>query len=95
MRRGTGGPAARSRWTKQGKLMIYNLDEKSTLYDDVTVAATGALRDMIALALTWDEERFDTARIETPTQEVYSPDMIEEIAYKEDIMTAADDGHPS
>lgn len=75
--------------------MIYNLDERATLYDDTKDAASGTLRDMIALALTWDEKRFQTVRIETATQEVYSPDMIEEVATKEDILRAADEGHPS
>ena len=75
--------------------MIYNLEEKATLYDDVTEASTGTLRDMIALALTWGEDRFDAARIETLTQEVYSPDMIEQIADEAGIGGLADEGHPS
>ena len=75
--------------------MIYNLDEQATLYDDVTEASIGTLREMIALALTWGEDRFDTARIETPTQEIYSPDMIEQIAGEAGLGGLADEGHPS
>jgi hypothetical protein len=65
--------------------MIYNLNECATLYDDTDQAAEGALRQVIQLALTWDEERFDTARIETAEGETFGPDEIEEIARIENI----------
>lgn len=75
--------------------MIYNLDERATLYDDTATAAEGRLRDMVALAITWGEDRMDTARIETVTQEVYGPDAIEAIAATENIDAGGDEGHPS
>ncbi|WP_298691784.1 hypothetical protein [uncultured Sphingomonas sp.] len=75
--------------------MAYNIDELAKLYDDTQQAAEGSLREMIALAVTWGEDRFDLARIETPTQEVYGPDAIEEIARTEGLYADQDEGHPS
>jgi hypothetical protein len=75
--------------------MIYNLNERATLSGDGAEASEGTLRDMVALALTWDAGRFAAARIETVTQEVYAPDMIETIAREAGIEAAGDEGHPS
>jgi hypothetical protein len=81
--------------------MIYNLDERATLFggtgsaDGAGAATEGTLRDLVALVLTWDAGRFAAARIETVTQEVYAPDMIETIAREAGIEAAGDEGHPS